>query len=288
MTVAAGPAGGANNETSPFPLIRRFLLLSIISSIAFDFSLKMTLAFVVGGTLAIVSYTYLGASPNAINNTDPSSQQHPSTRSNFHNLPPCSRQPEHCATTAVQNGNNVLRDGLVAFSHTHKPSLDDYLTATTTTTSPQQRLSRLLTALLSDAATRSRTPPPKGSTILISLPHATLSCPHQAAAVATLASHYTVIGIVVLDEKSSPENVNVVLPKDFPLPSHRVVCSTSPAGRIAIGRQLQPQLVLELEASVAGHLERFGHTTVVYDASGGGGGGKAHSPLGRVWLRALE
>ena len=145
----------------------------------------------------------------------------------------CTRVPPHLnsdTVTAMNNGANVLIDGLVAFKYTRAAAV----TATTASNSnnnnnnntnseadDRKARARLLANLLNDnnnnhktssaaATTTHSTPPPaKGSCVVLTLSweDATSECEHQRRALVLLASYYNLLLLVAVPPDVASDGV---------------------------------------------------------------------------------
>ena len=105
---------------------------------------------------------------------------------------------------------------------------------------------------------------------------------------AILASQYNLFVVIHADEdtallQSTPANDHgekikkiqslkcnlFSIPKDL-LPRHRILCTSSMIGRIAIVRQLRPDLVVDFDPEIQKQLTRFGFSVHIYDDGGDG------------------
>ena len=85
------------------------------------------------------------------------------------------------------------------------------------------------------------------------------------------------------ENASEPGMVNMYKLNSQILPPHRIVFSTTSAGRVAFVRQLHgAELVVDGNEKVATELERFGFRVIVYPNAGSDGG--STSALGRVLI----
>ena len=219
----------------------------------------------------------------------------------------CTRVPPHLNSdlvTAVNNGANVLMDGLVAFKFTRAAvATAAPKNSNTNEADDRKARARLLANLLNDnsssnnknksssaattTTTASSTPPPaKGSCIVLTLSwdDVTSQCEHQRRALVLLASYYNLLLLVAVPPTAL--NSNGVLPNadaiveqlrgettnstlralsvDL-LPRHRIVWTSTITGRVAFVRQLQRiELVLDYDPEVKNLLSRFGHRVVLY------------------------
>lgn len=232
---------------------------------------------------------------------------------NNNSQPPrkCTRSPPHLNTdtvTAVNNGVNVLVDGMVAFKYTKASAA----TSTNNDAEDRKARARLLANLFSDSRNNSggsnaaTMPPAKGSCVAVAIPYdpnnITLQCEQQRRALVLLASYYNLLVLVAVDDEGDDESAKggsnfnpdtavaqlrgSTLTQDL-LPRHRIVFTSTITGRVAFVRQLQRiELVLDFDPEVKGLLSRFGHRVIVYGGSekGADAGGASISKLGRALL----
>lgn len=232
------------------------------------------------------------------------------------------------AALAVNGGSNLLVDGLVAFRHCRAASAaalpgtetstgggtpsaaaagggtDETATAATSTTKAR---AKLLSNLLADSGVTS--PPIKGSTVVVAIAmDGALDCRQQRLAVHLLATYYNLLVVLTVsdnddddagkaaassftdaDRKSAVAKLRGATLTTSILPAHRILVSSTVAGRVALVRQLQRvELVVDYDPSVRTLLARFGHRVVVYGGGGGETTGRSDtmvtSQLGRAML----
>jgi hypothetical protein len=223
--------------------------------------------------------------------------------------PAVRRLPTHVAVEAsavAANGANLLHHGVVAFRFSSAAALtiahggDDRLRR-----DRAQLLARLLASSSSATTTTTgsklKPPPKKGSTLVISIPIATVDCPYQRYGLYLLATYYTVFVILVqsssssealagleqrrvdaiaalrgdaiYDDSSVPRleaaaTVEGCFLSPAVLPTHRILSATTVSGRVAIVRQLQAvEAIFDYDAEVHSLLTRFGHVVFLYNAT---------------------
>jgi hypothetical protein len=210
----------------------------------------------------------------------------------------CTRSPPHLATSPVNNGSNVLSDGLVAFKHTSAAlsCVPATTPAAPTNDAHFKARAKALSRLLPGHASQ---PPAKGSTVVvsISLKENKLDCAKQREVLYLLASYYNLLVILAVDESAEKDfSANNRLEAiavlrggsdggkseggddlnhepsfhitEQLIPTHRFIVASTVPGRVAFVRQLQRiALVLDFDAAINDLLSRFGHRVVVYGAT---------------------
>jgi hypothetical protein len=211
----------------------------------------------------------------------------------------CTRTPPHVAPDsaelAVNGGSNILIDGLLAFRHSRAATWEKQLDAADQTLNRKDR-ARILSRLLEEEspASSSSAPPAKGSTIVVSIPVEDVGCSKLRRILYLLATYYNLLVILAvpsapskeertkliaklrgLDEdddkkkksssgRSTPAASTQLLPVDA-LPDHRIIVSSTSAGRVAFVRQVSRiELILDFDPEVKNILARFGHRVIAY------------------------
>jgi hypothetical protein len=198
------------------------------------------------------------------------------------------RKPSHATKT-----NAVLVDGMVSFRHsfaaTYEASLGTLATESTAkddgtskpiavTANRKDRakvLSRILTLDKS-------TPPPRGTTVVVSIPSEEVDCAKLRRVLYLLATYFNLVVVLSVGAETSEEDIQKVSktlrgsdPSALPLavlPEHRVVAAQSRTGRIALVRQLgRVELVLDHDPQMEEELGRFGFKVFIYGNSGKAG-----------------
>jgi len=202
---------------------------------------------------------------------------------------PCTRTPPHLNqnVTAINNGSNVLLDGMVAFKHTQAA------------TAPAQDGDRKARArLFSNLVAAAEAPPAKGSNVAVALPLSSVQCPQQRQVLVLLATYYNLMVLVAVPPTTTRTNFDKKdaltrlrgsssLLTESILPTHRIVFCSTVTGRVAFVRQLQRiELVLDFDPEVKDLLGRFGHRVIVYgqENSNAGSENDGISKLGRALL----
>ena len=206
-------------------------------------------------------------------------------------LAECATYPVHLAPTSQSicrtGGSNLLHEGLLTFRHTKAADYEKTKSSGSSAgdVASQNRkerarvLSRML-ALEGGASADSKTPPPRGSTFVISIGASEVSCAKLKQVLYLFATYYNLLVILVLPsgvEKTMNDVKELTIQlrgndKDSPyylatdiLPDHRVVAASSASGRIAFVRQLaKVEIVLDFDVEVKTQLSRFGYRVIHY------------------------
>jgi hypothetical protein len=205
----------------------------------------------------------------------------------------CTRTPLHVAPgsaeLAVNGGSNILIDGLLAFRHSRAAFWEKQLDAAEQNLNRKDR-ARILSRLLEEESptSSSSTPPAKGSTIVVSIPVEDIGCSKLRRILFLLATYYNLLVILAVPSAPSKEErtkliaklrgldddddkkkkssaaSTQLLPVDA-LPDHRIIVSSTSAGRVAFVRQVSRiELVLDFDPEVKSILGRFGHRVIAY------------------------
>lgn len=176
------------------------------------------------------------------------------------------RVPAHVSNnvTVTTGGFNILSDGLVAFRYTKAASYEN-------TDEDRKDRARVLTRLLEGS--QLETPPARGSTIVLSFQASEVSCPKLQRLLFLLGTFYNLLILIAVDSSFQiPDRPALlaqlrgenIIPVDI-LPDHRIVTTSTTAGRIAFCRQLSRiELILDFDEEVAANLRRFGHRVRAY------------------------
>lgn len=163
-------------------------------------------------------------------------------------------------------GANLLVDGLVAFRHTRAATFEQSKVADGDTVAQNRKdRAKVLAKIFSleggggsGAATASL--PPRGSTIVISIPCADVSCPKLRRVLYLIATHYNLLVIMVVSESTKLNGIGDYIQQlrgdgegdildEQVLPNHRIVAASSNTGRIAFVRQLaRAEIVLDFDS----------------------------------------
>jgi hypothetical protein len=202
-------------------------------------------------------------------------------------LSKCQSKPPHVkqtlkATDMKIGGSNVLVDGLVGLSSTQA--------AAAGTENVERKRSHLkerakiLNQFLKTATGSAATAPPaKGTNMVIGISQTQLSGDEGAVfarVVSNLATHYTLLVIVQVDNHQSQQDFvsaqklqeqlvrqlreHACLRHESTLPSHRVLLSNAATGRVALVRQVSTVgLVVDFDADVQRQLGQFGYKVAV-------------------------
>lgn len=200
-------------------------------------------------------------------------------------LADCVSYPSHAAPNSQScsrvGGSNMLIDGLLAFRHTRAATYEQSKTTTEGDIVTQNRkdrarvLSRML-SLEAGAGAVTTTPPQRGSTVVISIPSAEVGCPKLRRVLFLVGTHYNLLVILVFPEDAKGNEMGEFIKKlrgsgddlldEEVLPDHRIVASTTAAGRIAFVRQLsRAEIILDFDSDVKTQLKRFGFRVFNYN-----------------------
>lgn len=228
-------------------------------------------------------------------------------------LAECASFPVHLAPISQSicrtGGSNLLKEGLLTFRHTKaadyekSQSLSGTSTGDVATQNRKERarvLSRMLALEGGTTSADSKTPPPRGSTFVISIPASEVSCPKLKQVLYLFATYYNLLVILVLPSgvektmKDVKEMTTQLRGKDKHaanylatdiLPDHRIVAASSAAGRIAFVRQLaRAEIVLDFDGEVKTQLVRFGYRVINYKTTKQQPSGPHDSQLGTQLL----
>jgi hypothetical protein len=203
----------------------------------------------------------------------------------------CTRTPAHCAPEsaelAVNGGSNILIDGLLAFKHSRAAVWEKQLDAAEQALNRKDRAQVLSRMLEEEIPASSAAPPAKGSTIVVSIPVEDAGCSKLRRVLYLLATYYNLLVILAVPsapskeertqliaklrgldagKKESTSASTQLLPVDV-LPDHRIIVSSTSAGRVAFVRQVSRiELVLDFDPEVKSILARFGHRVIAYGA----------------------
>jgi hypothetical protein len=187
------------------------------------------------------------------------------------------RVPPHVAPSSVtianSTGSNLLVDGLLAFRHGRAACFEQSLESSLQASNRKDR-ARVLSRVMEESSASS--PPPKGSTIVVSIPCSEVGCPKLRRVLYLLGTYYNLLVILVVGTTFKHEDLvgkiqtlrsvdsSAPLSMDV-LPDHRIVAASTVAGRVAFVRQLQRiELVLDFDPEIKSNLTRFGHRVFVY------------------------
>jgi hypothetical protein len=220
-------------------------------------------------------------------------------------LSECASIPPHCDDSNCKagagiNGCSVLVDGLVSFRFTKaagvastkppppQPEASNEAAAAAAAAATQairKERARLLSRVGGSSGAQTLAPPLRGSTVVVSLPHADVGCAKLQRVLFLLATYYNVF--VVVDVSDNSEITKESLLKalrsgvdltEMVLPSHRVLLASKICGRVALVRQLQRvELMIDFHPDVKEQLGRFGYRVFVYGDNIGNGNSKDSS-----------
>jgi len=224
--------------------------------------------------------------------------------------------PDHVARASYDicrnGGFNLLNsEGLVAFRHTKAAGYEKSSQQATTSAGGyvdiaaknRKDRAKILSRMLNlDKDNCDTTPPPRGSTLVVSVPVDHVACPKLRNVLYLLATYYNLLVIlVVTDSKkevtfkdveqwtktlrgdTSSDAAHSLVPDV--LPSHRIAAASTATGRVAFVRQLTTvELVLDFDAEVKKQLTRFGFRVVQYSNNTKTAADAGDSPLGNQLL----
>ena len=191
---------------------------------------------------------------------------------------PCAtRRPPHATKTDA-----VLIDGMVAFRSSTAATFE-MSNADSVAANRKDRAKILSRLLTSDSTTA---PPPRGGSILISIPAEDLDCAKLRRILFLLATYFCLVVVISVHDNTTDEDIKQLIKKlrgpdltslpDEVLPSHRIVAAQSRTGRIALVRQLgRLEFILDHDEEMKTELDRFGFKVFVY----GGGSRQAGTSL---------
>jgi len=213
------------------------------------------------------------------------------------------RKPSHLADgcTGGPSASRYLVEGLISFRRSKAGAYETGMQKAASCESEQgqsvvdanrRSRARLFAKLLNSAVTGSRTstPPPRGSNVIVCIPSTDVSCTKLHRALWLLGTYYNLFLVLCLPQIPKDEGGNVDesekerdlmaslrkelrqsglrddvgVPTDV-LPDHRIVAVRSIEGRVAFVRQMhRPEFVLDFDAEMKTQLERFGFTVLLY------------------------
>lgn len=219
----------------------------------------------------------------------------------------CLRVPPHVSEAsgkiAVNNGANILSDGIVAFRHTLAAFEEQSLIEDEIVQNRTDR-ARVLSRLLDDSSNGGvsiNAPPAKGSTVVVAVRFEDIDCPKLRRILYLLGTFYNLFTIIVIETKEQfigqerDDVINRLRGTDDGvakrhlsssiLPSHRIIAATSIAGRVAFVRQLERiELVIDYDVEVKKLLSRFGHKVLICGSAQGSSLPGSTSQLGNALL----
>ena len=185
--------------------------------------------------------------------------------------PSSTRKPPHATKTDA-----LLADGMVSFRHSTAANYETTLSSTSNTdtvaANRKERAKILLRILTLDAGS---SPPPRGVTVVVSIPAEDVDCDKLRRILYLLATYFNLVVVLSVNDEATEEQINRLVttlrgedPTAMPeavLPSHRIVAAQSRTGRIALVRQLgRVEFVLDHEQEMKDELDRFGFKVLVY------------------------
>lgn len=182
---------------------------------------------------------------------------------------PCAtRMPPHATKLDA-----LLIDGMVAFRSTTAATYETSQSNADVLAANRKDRARILSRILT--CDSKMTPPPRGGSILVSIPAEDLDCAMLRRVLFLLATYFSLVVIISVTENTKDEEFTQLVKKlrgpdstalpEAVLPSHRIVAAQSRTGRIALVRQLgRLEFVLDHEEEVKTELDRFGFKVFVY------------------------
>ena len=217
-------------------------------------------------------------SPNANGTGSTAGAQGANRRTDPAAWPYATRKPPHAIKTDA-----VLIDGMVAFRSSTAATFETS-NADSVAANRKDRAKILSRILTSDSTTA---PPPRGGSILISIPAEDLDCAKLRRVLFLLATYFCLVVVISVHDDTTDEDVKKLVKKlrgpdstaipDAVLPSHRIVAAQSRTGRIALVRQLgRLEFILDHDDEMKTELDRFGFKVIVY------GGGSSQAGTSRL------
>jgi hypothetical protein len=245
----------------------QLLTVNSFASALFENENSLVICAVALGLLAFFSWRYLFPSSKL--------PQKPTSTAVIRNT----RVPPHVNATAATNASAVLVDGLVAFRHSHAfvAANDDSTVAENNNNSATIRKERAQVLSRMIVNTANLKLPAKGSVLIVSLSERDCSDPASQRVLYLIGTYYNLLVMIVVVATATSENNTVLsrctmaLRTTVPatvLPNHRILASTTVAGRVALARQVERvELVVDPSTEVKSQLERFQHSVVCYQTS---------------------
>ncbi|GKY94226.1 hypothetical protein MPSEU_000388400 [Mayamaea pseudoterrestris] len=201
-----------------------------------------------------------------------------------------SQVPSHVsdqsAKIASSNGQNLLRDGLVAFVHTRAATDQETLSLHRTDRATVLAKLTLYSKVENENGSIKTTqpvlisPPAKGSIVIVAVPVTDVGCTKLHRVLYLLATYYNLI-LVLGDADESHANDAAAYKASLVqqlrtaqehaalssaiLPNHRIILSSTITGRVALVRQVEKaELVLDYDVQVEQQLERFNRKVITY------------------------
>ena len=189
------------------------------------------------------------------------------------------RTPPHMASaSAAKKVGALSSEGMLHFRHCSAAGYESLTFSEETITANRKERARLLSRIL--GLDKSTPPPPRGSTVVVSIPSKEIECSMLRRVLYLLSTYFNLVVILSVSDKSAKvdsllsqlRGTNASdLPKEV-LADHRIIVAQSLAGRIALVRQLgKVEFVLEFDEEVRSQLSRFGFRVLVYGHTDVGG-----------------
>ena len=229
------------------------------------------------------------------------------------------RRPPHLAESCSggPSGSRYLVEGLVPFKRsltgTYESSKNDAKESQSDedmVTANRKLRARLLARLLNPTLTgaQTKTPPARGSNIIVCIPSADVGCAKLHQALYLLGTYFNLFLVLTLSpdddaggagsvdesdqEKKLLDNLRTQLrgsandgvPIEV-LPDHRIVAARTVEGKVAFVRQMhQPAFVLDCDNEMKTQLERFGFMVLLYGQGDEKRSGDGGSLLGKTLM----
>jgi hypothetical protein len=209
------------------------------------------------------------------------------------------RRPPHLADSCSggPSGSRYLVEGLVPFRRSLAASYESSKNANASqgdediVAANRKLRARLLARLLNPTLTgaQTKTPPARGSNIIVCVPSADVGCAKLHQALYLLGTYFNLFLVLTLSpnddaggaarvdesdqEKELLDNLRAQLRGSAAgagitmevLPDHRIVASRTVEGKVAFVRQMhRPEFVLDCDAEMKTQLERFGFMVLLY------------------------
>jgi len=213
------------------------------------------------------------------------------------------RRPPHLAHSCSggPSGSRYLIEGLIPFKRSLAGSYESSKNATVSqegddvVTANRKSRARLLARLLNPALTgaQAKTPPARGSNVIVCIPSADVGCPKLQQALYLLGTYFNLFLVLTLSTKDNAGGAAGVGESDKEkellddlraqlrgngneahndngvpiavLPDHRIVAARTVEAKVAFVRQMhRPEFVLDCDAEMKTQLERFGFMVLLY------------------------
>lgn len=209
------------------------------------------------------------------------------------------RRPPHLVDSCSggPSGSRYLVEGLVPFKRSLAGSYESSKSASGASqndedivTANRKLRARLLARLLNPTLTgaQTKTPPARGSNIIICVPSSDVGCAKLQQALYLLGTYFNLFLVLTLSSQDDAGGVGSVDESDKEkelldnlrarlrgsdndgvpievLPDHRIVAARTVEGKVAFVRQMhRPEFVLDCDVEMKTQLERFGFMVLLY------------------------